>query len=188
MTIYTAVIGAAAALCSTGPARAGATEPEPVPQTNAAAASNFHPARTAPLTAQEATLRTSLAQTAAVISRSGKSLEIWYPVRLAFVPDGTELLAPATAMLDLLSRSLREYEHTAAVVAVYTDAIGTTIYNQQQSQARAAAVVAYLESKGVSPARLAAKGAGESAPLEAPNTPEGRDLNRRLQVVITPLS
>ncbi len=116
------------------------------------------------------------------------SLELWYPVRLAFAADGTELLASATAMLDLLAHSLKEYEHTAVVVAVYTDAIGSNDYNQQQSQARAAAVVAYLESKGVAEARLVARGAGESAPLEAQNTPEGRDLNRRLQVVITPLS
>ena len=91
-------------------------------------------------------------------------------------------------MLDLLAHSLKEYEHTTVVVAVYTDAIGSNDYNQQQSQARAEAVVAYLESKGVSGARLVARGAGETAPLEAPNTPEGRDLNRRLQVVITPLS
>lgn len=123
-----------------------------------------------------------------MLSRSGPALELWYPVRLAFVPDGTELLAPAMAMLDLLARSLREYEHSNIVVAVYTDAIGSPIYNQQQSQGRADAVVAYLQSKGISPARLIARGAGESAPLEAPNTPEGRDLNRRLQVVITPLS
>ena len=177
-----------AAISSTRPGRAGVSEPDAGPQANAAATSDFHPARTAPLTAQEAALRTTLAQTAAVISRSDKALELWYPVRLAFVADGTELLAPATAMLDLLARSLRDYEHTAVVVAVYTDAIGSNNYNQQQSQARAAAVVAYLETKGISPARLVARGAGESAPLEAPNTPEGRDLNRRLQVVITPLS
>ena len=91
-------------------------------------------------------------------------------------------------MLDLLARSLREYEHTAIVVAVYTDAIGSNHYNKQQSQSRAEAVMAYLGTKGVAPVRLAAKGLGESAPLETPNTPEGRDLNRRLQVVITPLS
>ena len=91
-------------------------------------------------------------------------------------------------MLDLLAHSLREYEHTAIVVAVYTDAIGSNDYNLQQSQARAVVVSTYLENKGVAEARLTARGAGESAPLEAPNTPEGRDLNRRLQVIITPLS
>jgi outer membrane protein OmpA-like peptidoglycan-associated protein len=129
-----------------------------------------------------------LAQTAVVISRADSAIELWYPVRLAFIPDGTELLAPATSMLDVLARSLREFEHSNVLVAVYTDSIGASTYNQLQSQSRAEAVVAYLETKGISPARLVARGAGESAPLEAPNTPEGRDLNRRVQIVITPLS
>lgn len=177
-----------ALFASTAIAQAGAPAPTPTPEATAAAAAKAQPSSSAPLAAQEAALRTSLAPTAAVISRSSDALELWYPVRLAFSADGTELLASATAMLDLLAHSLKEYEHTAVVVAVYTDAIGSNDYNQQQSQARAAAVVAYLVTKGVAEARLVARGAGETAPLEAENTPEGRDLNRRLQVVITPLS
>jgi len=147
-----------------------------------------NPVAITPLAAQEAVLRTTLAQTAAVITRSGRALEISYPVRLAFAADGFELLPAGTAMLDLLAHSLREFEHTAIAVVVYTDAIGSNDYNLQQSQARAVVVSTYLENKGVAEARLTARGAGESAPLEAPNTPEGRDLNRRLQVIITPLS
>jgi outer membrane protein OmpA-like peptidoglycan-associated protein len=185
---FLAVICGAAAIWSAAWPRLGAAEPKAAASPGAASTSEFHPLHAASLTAQESTLRTSLAPTAAVISRSGKALEVSYPVRLAFVPDGTDLLAPAAAMLDLLARSLKEYVHTTIVVTVYTDAIGSVAYNEQQSQARATVVVAYLEDKGVSPERLAAKGAGESAPLEAPNTPEGRDLNRRVQVLITPLS
>jgi outer membrane protein OmpA-like peptidoglycan-associated protein len=188
LMIYLAVIYCVALSSCTATGRAGATKPHPGPRDSAAGTADSRPVSIAPLTAQETALRTSLAQTAVVITRSGKAVELWYPVRLAFAPDGTELLASATAMLDLLVRSLKEYDHTTIVVAVYTDAIGSIDYNRQQSQTRAATVVAYLEAKGVSPARLAAKGAGESAPLETPNTPEGRDLNRRLQVAITPLS
>ena len=146
------------------------------------------PVVTARLEAQEAGLRTELAATAAVVVRSPGALELWYPVRLTFVPDGTELLPAGLTMLDLVAHSLREYGNTAIVVAVYTDAIGSSDYNQKQSQARAAAVVAWLQSRGVAPARLIARGMGESVQLEAPNTPEGRDLNRRVQLVITPLS
>lgn len=146
------------------------------------------PVAVAPLAAQEAGLRTSLAQTAAVIVRTAGALGLRYPARMAFVPDRAELAPAGKSMLDLLAGSLREYERTEIVVAVYTDAIGSSAFNQQQAQARAAAVVAYLRSKGVAPARLIARGAGESAPLEAPNTPEGRDLNRRLELTITALS
>ena len=140
------------------------------------------------LSAQEEQLRTSLAQTAAVVVHSGNALELWYPVRLAFVPDGTELLPAGAAWLDLVAHSLREYTHSEVVVAVYTDNIGSSEYNQDQSQARASALVEALQSRGVAAARLVARGMGESAQLEAPATPEGRDLNRRVQLVITPLS
>jgi outer membrane protein OmpA-like peptidoglycan-associated protein len=140
------------------------------------------------LTALEAELRAALAPTAAVVARSPGALELWYPVRLAFAADGTELLPAANTLLDLVAHLLRSYDGTAIVIAVYTDAIGSDDYNQRQSEARAAALVEALRARGVAPERLIARGLGKSAQLEAPNTPEGRDLNRRVQLVITPLS
>jgi outer membrane protein OmpA-like peptidoglycan-associated protein len=141
-----------------------------------------------PVDVQEAGLRTSLAPTAALIARDGEALKVDYPIRLTFVPDGMELLPTGKQMLDILARSLRSHEHTQVVVAVYTDAIGGSEFNQQQSLARAEVVVGYLRDRSVAAARLVARGVGESAPLNAENTPAGRDLNRRLQVIITPLS
>jgi outer membrane protein OmpA-like peptidoglycan-associated protein len=184
-----AVLGLAAA-CAAGPGGPRATEvaaPMSAPAL-APAPARAEAATTDVFAAQEQQLRTSLAETAAVIVRTPKALEVWYPVRLAFVPDGNELLPTGSAMLDLLAYSLREYEHSGIVVAVYTDAIGSPEYNQRQSEARAGVLVEALKSRGVAPARLIARGMGESAQLEAPNTPEGRDLNRRVQLVITPLS
>jgi outer membrane protein OmpA-like peptidoglycan-associated protein len=143
---------------------------------------------TAQLGAQEAELRAALASTAAVVVRAPGALELRYPVKLAFEADGTELLPAAATLLDLVAHSLRSYDGTAIVVAVYTDAIGSAEYNQHQSEVRAAVLVEALKSRGIAPARLIARGPGESAQLEAPNTPEGRDLNRRVQLVITPLS
>jgi len=141
-----------------------------------------------PVDAQEASLRISLAPTAAVITREGEALKVEFPIRLAFVPDGMDLLPTGKQMLDILARSLRSREHTQVVVAVYTDAIGSAEFNQQQSLARAEVVVKYLGDRSIAGARLIARGVGESAPLSAENTPAGRDLNRRLQVIITPLS
>ncbi len=178
-----------AAACAAGPGgpRTAGPVPTPSPAPVPAPAQVAAPA-TERLAAQEQQLRTSLAETAAVIVRTPKALEVWYPVRLAFVPDGNELLPAAATLLDLVAHSLRGYDGTAIVVAVYTDAIGSAEYNQRQSGARAEAVVEALKSRGVAPARLIARGMGESAQLEAPNTPEGRDLNRRVQLIITPLS
>ncbi len=138
--------------------------------------------------AQERALRDSLAQTPVVISNSGGSLELWYPARLAFVPDGMELLPAATAMLDLVAHSLREFEHSRWWWRYIPTQLAAASYNQQQSQDRADAVVAYLEAKGVSGRRLAAKGPANPRRWRLPIPPRAANLNRRLQVVITPLS
>ena len=136
----------------------------------------------------EAGLRLSLAPTAAIVVHGTDAVELHFPARLAFVADRAELLPAGTAMLDAVARSLREYRSTQVVVAVYTDIIGSSESNQQQAQARAGVVVAYLRIRGVAPERLIARGVGETAQLAAPNTPEGRDLNRRLELSIRPLS
>ena len=141
-----------------------------------------------PLASQEAELRNSLATTAATVVHGEQSVTLNFPVRLAFAADGVDLLPAGTGMLDAVAHSLRDYKGTQLVVTVYTDAIGSSESNQQQSQARAAAVLDYLLSKGVETERMTAHGAGESAQLSAPNTPEGRDLNRRLELTITTLS
>ncbi len=140
------------------------------------------------LASQEAGLRTSLAATAATVVHAPDAVELHYPVRLAFAADRAELLPAGAALLDALARSLREYKRTQLVVAVYTDTIGSSAFNQQQAQSRAGVVVAYLEIRGVAPERLIARGVGEAAQLAAPDSPEGRDLNRRLELTITPLS
>jgi outer membrane protein OmpA-like peptidoglycan-associated protein len=169
-------------------ATAGATA-APAPAAAEREARAGAPAAAAPaLAALEAQLRIALAPTAAVIVGGADSLELRFPARQAFAPDTAELLPSGRAMLDLLARSLRDFGGTQVVVAVYTDAIGSEEFNRQQARTRAVALVAYLESRGVAPARLIARGVGKSAPLEAPNTPEGRDLNRRVVFTITPLS
>ncbi len=146
------------------------------------------PAALARLAEQEAGLRIALAPTAAVVEHADVTVVLHLPARMAFAPDRAELLPAGTAFLDAVARSLREYKRSRVIVAVYTDAIGGTEFNQQQAQARAGVVVAYLQIKGVAPERLVARGVGETAQLPAPNTPEGRDLNRRLELTITPLS
>jgi outer membrane protein OmpA-like peptidoglycan-associated protein len=140
------------------------------------------------LASQEAELRVSLASTAATVVHADTSMTLNFPVRVAFAADRTDLLAAGTEMLDAVAHSLKDYKRTQLVVTVYTDAIGSNDYNQRQSQARAAAVLDYLRTQGVEGERMTARGAGETAQLAAPNTPEGRDLNRRLELTITTLS
>lgn len=66
----------------------------------------------------------------------------------------------------------------------HTDNMGTTEYNQKLSEERAGAVVEYLILKGINQKRLRYTGYGESHPIESNNTPEGRSINRRVEIKI----
>jgi OOP family OmpA-OmpF porin len=54
--------------------------------------------------------------------------------------------------------------------------------NLQLSMARAGAVRAYLARRGVSPTRMSARGFGASGYIASNKTPEGRALNRRVEL------
>jgi len=56
--------------------------------------------------------------------------------------------------------------------------------NWDLSAARALAVVRVLQEKGVDPTRLAAAGYGEYQPIASNDTPEGKSLNRRIEIVL----
>ena len=72
------------------------------------------------------------------------------------------------------------------IVVGHTDSRGSDSYNQTLSERRANAVAGYLASRGVSNARLAAFGQGESQPVADNSTAQGRAANRRVELRITP--
>ncbi len=80
---------------------------------------------------------------------------------------------------------LKENPTIKVEIQGHTDNIGSDEYNQKLSEQRAWAVVNYLvQQKGVDPARLIAKGYGETMPRASNDTPEGRALNRRVEFVV----
>ncbi len=58
--------------------------------------------------------------------------------------------------------------------------------NWELSTARATSVLHYLEDKGTAPTRLQATGYGEYRPIVSNDTPEGRQKNRRVEIIILP--
>lgn len=65
----------------------------------------------------------------------------------------------------------------------HTDDVGGKAANQKLSEQRAAAVVAWLTSHGIAPARLASQGFGDSKPVADNKTEAGRAKNRRVALV-----
>ena len=96
---------------------------------------------------------------------------------------GRSVLTPSSYLiLDQVAASLVANPDIRIELAGYTDNTGPTGVNVRLSQARAAAVRAYLARKGVSPARMLARGYGSRGPVAANTTTAGRALNRRVEL------
>ncbi len=104
-----------------------------------------------------------------------------------FAPGEAGVREDAAVMLDALADTLRE-DNTQLRVEGHTDAtpISTARYpsNWELSSARASAVLARLIASGISPSRLSLAGYAGERPVADNATPEGRALNRRVDLVI----
>jgi outer membrane protein OmpA-like peptidoglycan-associated protein len=67
----------------------------------------------------------------------------------------------------------------------YTDNVGAVEFNQTLSEQRASTVRAYLISQGLDPNSVTAAGFGLSNPVADNATPQGRQLNRRVEIVVS---
>lgn len=83
--------------------------------------------------------------------------------------------------LDKLLSFLNEYQVVRIEIGAHTDNVGKDDANNLLSQRRAQSVVDYLKTKGVAETRMNAKGYGKSVPVATNDTPEGRQLNRRVE-------
>ena len=96
---------------------------------------------------------------------------------------GRSALRPESyAVLDIVAASLQANPEIRIEIAGHTDNTGSMALNLRLSQARAAAVRAYLAGKGVSPARMVARGLGPTRPIATNTTAAGRAQNRRVEL------
>jgi outer membrane protein OmpA-like peptidoglycan-associated protein len=87
--------------------------------------------------------------------------------------------------LNELVRLLEVYKSNKLIIEGHTDSIGTMIFNQRLSEARANAVATFLTQNGISKDRLEQViGFGETKPIADNKTPEGRAENRRVEIII----
>ena len=90
----------------------------------------------------------------------------------------------AHSELDKLVEFLERYQDRDVRIEGHTDSTGDDSYNQQLSERRAEAVKAYLVSQGIRSRRVATTGRGEIAPIASNNSAGGRQLNRRVEIII----
>lgn len=137
---------------------------------------------------QEAQLRRQTAGTGIDVIRQGDDLLLRMPSGITFDYDRYDIKPEFRATLDEVARTLQSYNQTYVDVLGHTDTTGTDTYNLGLSQRRAQAVADYLAARGVSPARMATRGFGESQPLYNPDDTEAkRAANRRVEIKIVPV-
>jgi outer membrane protein OmpA-like peptidoglycan-associated protein len=97
----------------------------------------------------------------------------------------SDSLKPASfPELDLLTDLLHDNPDLKISINGHTDNIGSESYNNTLSEDRARAVRNYLIEKHIEPFRLSYKGFGASQPIKSNDTPEGRAINRRTEIII----
>ena len=103
-----------------------------------------------------------------------------------FASGKADLDAAAKADLDIVAAATKSAEGYLIEIAGYASKTGTKQENQKLSEARAAAVAQYLREKGNIPMRrmVAPAGYGATHPAATNSDPQGRELNRRVDVKV----
>ena len=102
-----------------------------------------------------------------------------------FFDTGSAQLRPESEIeLKKLIKLLKENPKVKIEISGHTDDVGNDKFNQDLSQKRALSVANYLQSGGITPERIIAKGYGKSRPKVENNSDENRQINRRIEIEV----
>ncbi|WP_260582128.1 OmpA family protein [Sphingopyxis sp. PET50] len=117
---------------------------------------------------------------------TGDGWQLTLPERLLFASDDANLKPEQIETISEVARRLSGVGIVSARVEGHTDSTGSSAYNLKLSQARAESVAAPMRTNGMILAGDQVVGRGEALPLSSNATPEGRQDNRRVVVIVTP--
>ena len=101
-----------------------------------------------------------------------------------FETGSSTLSSGAARNMDRLVQFLTDHPERLVQIDGFTDSIGTDSFNEDLSQRRADAVRYQLVSRGIVSTRIATQGYGKAYPVASNSESSGRQLNRRVEVVI----
>ena len=102
-----------------------------------------------------------------------------------FATNQASLTPNGMSTLRKLADVMAQNPNRTVLVEGFTDSVGSSSYNQELSQRRAEAVASALSSMGVPRDRIAMKAYGEAFPVAANDTASNRQLNRRVEIVLS---
>ncbi len=84
-----------------------------------------------------------------------------------------------------LADFFKQYPQRNVMIEGFTDSVGSNSRNQELSDQRANSVRVALLGMGIGPDRITARGFGESYPVAGNDTAAGRQLNRRVEIIVS---
>jgi outer membrane protein OmpA-like peptidoglycan-associated protein len=102
-----------------------------------------------------------------------------------FEVDGAQLQPGAESALQRIAQVLNEHPERNLLIEGHTDSTGAAAYNQQLSEQRAEAVRAALAERGIDRSRVETRGLGESYPVASNESAAGRQMNRRVEIIVS---
>lgn len=103
---------------------------------------------------------------------------------LLFASGRSELRSGTANNLGKLAVFLQQHPDRDVLIEGHTDNVGSAAANYSLSQRRADSVMSYLQGQGVAASRLGASGKGEESPVAGNESASGRQMNRRVEVII----
>ncbi len=137
---------------------------------------------------QEEKLRQQLRGTGVSVTRDGDNIHLNMPGNITFATNSADINGSFYPVLNSVTLVVSEYDKTLIQVAGYTDSTGSSQYNQALSERRARSVSNYFVAREITPARVQTFGMGESDPIATNSTPQGRQQNRRVELILVPVS
>jgi OOP family OmpA-OmpF porin len=100
-----------------------------------------------------------------------------------FDPDSDRLKEDSRPTLDRIVATLKKHPDWRLTIEGHTDSTSTPEHNKSLSERRAVALKNYLQASGIDPSRLTTVGYGSTKPVAGNETPVGRAMNRRVELV-----
>ena len=137
---------------------------------------------------QERKLKEATAGTGIEVDRVGDTLQLTMPSNVTFTVNSATIQPGFYGPLNDVARTLVEYPSTAVDIIGHASSDGADDYNMTLSQQRATSVRTYLINQGTQAVRINAIGMGETQPVADNSTAEGRAANRRVEIILTPIT
>lgn len=114
-----------------------------------------------------------------------RAIKVTFDGGILFATGKSNLSPQAQADLTKFAKSLVANPNTDVQIYGYTDNTGSFAANERVSNERASAVLSFLANHGVTATRLSAEGIPMADYVASNDTPQGRALNRRVEIYIT---